>query len=223
MPPLRRRLRARRRLGRAVAVALAQGGDLILEVGERLEPSVDRGEPEVGHLVQIPERAQDGQAHLVRGDFAQSPRPDRFLDLLRRIAVPSSAVRLSMTLLSGWRQNGQYTRSPPWRPYVFTYQYTCEHNLWKKYNGVSTRCCGYRKPPGGRRQAGASGESGNPWPLCPFGWRAGVSRPTRFRGCRGAESAGFFCSFWVSWAAGDLSRAEPRAAGQRPRCRRSAS
>src|SRR5437868_7729782 len=52
-PPLGRRSRG----GGAVAVALAQGGDLILEVGERLESSVDRGEPEVGHLVQIPERA----------------------------------------------------------------------------------------------------------------------------------------------------------------------
>ena len=43
----------------------------------------------------------------------------------RRIAVPSSAVRLSMTLLSGFRQNGQCTRSPPWplfvsRLFVFT-------------------------------------------------------------------------------------------------------
>jgi len=60
-PPSGRRSRG----GGAVAVALAQGGDLILEVGKRLEASVDRGEPEVGHLVQIPERAQDGQAHLV--------------------------------------------------------------------------------------------------------------------------------------------------------------
>src|SRR6185312_11231910 len=56
IPPLGRRSRG----GGAVAVALAQGADLILEVGERLESSVDRGEPEVGHLVQIPERAQDG-------------------------------------------------------------------------------------------------------------------------------------------------------------------
>ena len=36
----------------------------------------------------------------------------------RRIAVPSSAVRLSMTLLSGFRQNGQCTRSPPWPLFV---------------------------------------------------------------------------------------------------------
>src|SRR6478735_5153583 len=79
VPSLGRRFRGR---GTGLAVALAQGGDLILEVGERLEPSVDRGEPEVGHLVQIPERAQDGQAHLVRGHLAQPPRPDRFLHLL---------------------------------------------------------------------------------------------------------------------------------------------
>src|SRR5690242_19691109 len=68
--------------GAPVAVPLAQGGDLIFEVGERLEPSVDRGEPEVGHLVQIPQRAQDGQADLVRGDLAQPPCPDRLLHLL---------------------------------------------------------------------------------------------------------------------------------------------
>src|SRR6201995_184144 len=79
VPSLGRRFRGR---GTGLAVALAQGGDLVLEVGERLEPSVDRGEPEVGHLVQIPERAQDGQAHLVRGDLAQPPRPDRLLHLL---------------------------------------------------------------------------------------------------------------------------------------------
>jgi len=40
-------------------------------------------------------------------------RPHSGQDLRRRIAVPSSATRLSMTRLSGWRQNGQYTRSPP--------------------------------------------------------------------------------------------------------------
>jgi hypothetical protein len=40
-------------------------------------------------------------------------RPHSGHDLRRRIAAPSSAVRLSMTLLSGCRQNGQCTRSPP--------------------------------------------------------------------------------------------------------------
>jgi hypothetical protein len=40
-------------------------------------------------------------------------RPHSGHDLRRRIAAPSSAVRLSMTRLSGWRQKGQYTRSPP--------------------------------------------------------------------------------------------------------------
>src|SRR5689334_3353945 len=48
-PPLRRRIRdlgtgACGGIGTSVAVPLAQGGDLIFEVGERLEPSVDRGE-----------------------------------------------------------------------------------------------------------------------------------------------------------------------------------
>jgi hypothetical protein len=40
-------------------------------------------------------------------------RPHSGQDLRRRIAVPSSATLLSITRLSGWRQNGQYTRSPP--------------------------------------------------------------------------------------------------------------
>src|SRR6516164_3679243 len=74
VPPSGRRFRG--------AVAVAQGGDLVFEVGERLEAAVDRGEPEVGHFVQVPERAQDGHAHLVRGDLGQAPGPDRFLHLL---------------------------------------------------------------------------------------------------------------------------------------------
>jgi hypothetical protein len=37
-------------------------------------------------------------------------RPHSGHDLRRRIAVPSSAVLLSMTRLSGWRQKGQCTR-----------------------------------------------------------------------------------------------------------------
>src|ERR1700722_12259563 len=64
------------------AAGLAQARDLVLEVGERLETPVDRGEPQVGHLVQFPQRAEDGQAHFVRGDFGQAAGPDRFLHLL---------------------------------------------------------------------------------------------------------------------------------------------
>jgi hypothetical protein len=40
-------------------------------------------------------------------------RPHSEQDRRRRIAAPSSAVRLSITRLSGWRQYGQYMRSPP--------------------------------------------------------------------------------------------------------------
>src|ERR1700688_610942 len=61
---------------------VAQGGDLVLEVGQRLETAVHRGEPEVGHLVQFPQRAEDGQPHFVRGDLGQAAGPDRFLHLL---------------------------------------------------------------------------------------------------------------------------------------------
>ena len=40
-------------------------------------------------------------------------RPQAGQERRRRIAAPSSLVRLSMTLLSGCLQYGQYTRSPP--------------------------------------------------------------------------------------------------------------
>jgi hypothetical protein len=43
-------------------------------------------------------------------------RPHSGQDRRLRIATPSSAARLSMTRLSGCRQNGQYTRSPPGVP-----------------------------------------------------------------------------------------------------------
>src|SRR4051794_36066489 len=47
----------------------AQCGDLGLEVGERLEAAVDAGEAEVGDLVEVLERAEDGEADLVRRDL----------------------------------------------------------------------------------------------------------------------------------------------------------
>src|SRR6266536_1409983 len=42
-----------------------QRGDFFLEVGERLEPPVDGGKPQVRHLVKLAERAENSQAHLV--------------------------------------------------------------------------------------------------------------------------------------------------------------
>ena len=43
----------------------AQGGYFFLEVGQRFEPPVHRGEPQVGDLIKITERAENGQPHLV--------------------------------------------------------------------------------------------------------------------------------------------------------------
>jgi hypothetical protein len=42
-----------------------QGGDFFLEVGERLEPPVDGGKPQVRHLVKLAKRAENSQAYLV--------------------------------------------------------------------------------------------------------------------------------------------------------------
>jgi hypothetical protein len=54
-------------------------------------------------------------------------RPQAGQDRRRRIAAPSSAVRLSMTRLSGFRQYGQYTRSTS--PQVLPSPQPLQHNL----------------------------------------------------------------------------------------------
>ena len=60
----------------------AQRGNLILEISKRLKPPVDRGEPQVSHLVQVAERPENRQAHLMRSDLTRATGPDRILDLL---------------------------------------------------------------------------------------------------------------------------------------------
>ena len=59
-----------------------QRGNLVLEIRERLESPVDRGESQVGDLVEVTQRPQDGQAHLMRGDLPAAAAPDRVLDPL---------------------------------------------------------------------------------------------------------------------------------------------
>src|SRR3954447_65844 len=59
--------------------------DLLLEVLERVEGAVDAGEAQVGDLVELAERAQDGQAHLVAGHLRGAGRPDRVLNLLGQL------------------------------------------------------------------------------------------------------------------------------------------
>src|SRR6185437_15182413 len=62
-------------------------------------------------------------------------RPHSGQDRRRRIAAPSSAVRLSMTRLSGYRQYGQYTHHHPLIPsgrgHTVTYARLLIHKLWK--------------------------------------------------------------------------------------------
>src|ERR1700733_7846997 len=61
---------------------IAQFGDGLLEVIERLEAPVHAGKPEVGDLVKVAERPEDRKPHLVGWHFRQAARPDRLLDPL---------------------------------------------------------------------------------------------------------------------------------------------
>src|SRR5579862_2350775 len=60
----------------------AECRDLVLEVSQRLEAPVYRGEPEIRHLVEVSERAEDREAHLMRGDLPAAAAADGVLDLL---------------------------------------------------------------------------------------------------------------------------------------------
>src|SRR4051794_33424447 len=60
-----------------------QQGDGGLEVLERVEGLVDAGEAEVGDLVELAERLEDGQADLVRLDLGAAGQADGLLDALR--------------------------------------------------------------------------------------------------------------------------------------------
>src|SRR6185437_11687962 len=48
---------------------LAQLRDRLLEVLQRLERPVDRGEPQVGDQIQLPQRPEYREPHLVGGQF----------------------------------------------------------------------------------------------------------------------------------------------------------
>src|SRR5690606_17866831 len=62
-----------------------QVGDLLLEVLDRLEGAVHAREPQVGHPVQLPQRAEDGQPDLVARHLGQACRSDGLLDLVRQL------------------------------------------------------------------------------------------------------------------------------------------
>jgi hypothetical protein len=57
-------------------------GDLLLEVLQRRERAVHAREAEIGHLVELPQRPQDRQPHLVARHLGRAGRADGVLDLL---------------------------------------------------------------------------------------------------------------------------------------------
>src|SRR5664279_5449 len=79
----RRRVDVRRR-DRAGGVVGTECGDLGFEVREGVEGAVDAGETEVGHLVELPQRSQNGQPNLVRRDFGAAAGADGVLHPLRQ-------------------------------------------------------------------------------------------------------------------------------------------
>src|SRR5690606_6454389 len=72
---------ARRRLVRGVLSGRrrAQRRDLTLEVIQGVERAVDAGEAQVRHLVQLAQRTEDGQAHVVARHLRSAARPDGLL------------------------------------------------------------------------------------------------------------------------------------------------
>ena len=76
----------------ATSRSALQQRDLGLEVVQGLEGPVDAGEPQVGHLVQLAQRPEDGQADLVRGDLGAAGGPDRLLDRWCASSASSSSV-----------------------------------------------------------------------------------------------------------------------------------
>src|SRR3954447_17402545 len=57
----------------------------LLEVLDRGERLVHGGEAEVGDLVQLAQRAEDGEPHLIAGHLGDAGGADRLLDRLRQL------------------------------------------------------------------------------------------------------------------------------------------
>src|SRR5690349_2103301 len=69
----------------SVVLLLAQRCDFLLELVERVEGLVHAGEPEISHLVELPQRGEDRQPHLVTRDLGRALGPDGLLDALREL------------------------------------------------------------------------------------------------------------------------------------------
>src|SRR3954463_13990087 len=67
---------------RSTVVLDTKLSDRLFEVVQRVEPLVHAGEAQVGDLVELPKRRQDGQTDVVGLDLRRSRRTDRLLDLL---------------------------------------------------------------------------------------------------------------------------------------------
>jgi hypothetical protein len=126
MPDLQSSLRGATTAGGAAFVCGASGGergragsqcgDLGLEVGERLEGAVDGGEAQVGDDVELLERLEDRQAHLVGGTSGlpaarrvSSTREASRARASSSTGRPWQALRTPLTTLA--RLNGSVTRS----------------------------------------------------------------------------------------------------------------
>src|SRR5579875_1307606 len=71
-------------------------GDLRFKIFQGLEPSIHRGKPQIGDVVQLPQGTEDGQADLLAGDLAAPGRPQLVLHPLgeerQRILADRSAL-----------------------------------------------------------------------------------------------------------------------------------
>src|SRR5204863_3420624 len=69
-----------------LSVARAQVGDGLLEVLDGAERLIDTGEAEIGHLVELSQRAKDGEANLVARHLGSTRRTHRVLHGLGQLS-----------------------------------------------------------------------------------------------------------------------------------------
>src|ERR1700754_606625 len=83
-------------VGGLPAAGRAELGDLLLEVLDGREGAVHTREPEVGDLIELAQRAEDGEPDLMARDLGGAARTDGLLDavgeLLQRVLVDGAAL-----------------------------------------------------------------------------------------------------------------------------------